>query len=94
MDGVKFKEQGIEVTWASTDGTVNAFHRVEAQAEVDGVLWYNILVSRDVTEWLQTQDNRQWYIHKLGKIGREFYVTNMFDVHEELWLIIKLKFNG
>ena len=94
MDGIKIESQGIEVTWSSTDGTANAFQRVEAQAEVDGVMWYTILVSRDVTAWLQTQDKRQWYIHKLDKIGTAFYVTNMFDVHEELYLIIKLKFNG
>jgi len=96
MDGIKIESQGIEVTW-DTDSimpSTNHFYRIEDKAEVDGVMWYTILVSKDVTAWLQTQDKRQWYIHKLDKIGTAFYVTNMFDVHEELYLIIKLKFNG
>lgn len=93
MDGVKFEEVGIEVT-RDYNGTTNAFYRVEAQAEVDGVMWYTILVSRNVTEWLQTQDQRQWYIHQLEKMGNGFKIINMFDVHEEIYLIIKLKFNG
>jgi len=92
MNGIKIRDVGIEVTWASNDGTVNAFHRIETQAEVDGVMWYTILVSKDVTEWLQTQDKRQWYVHQIEKMGPGFRVVNMFDVHEELYMIIKLKF--
>ena len=94
MDGIKFKGVDIEVTWDTAEPGVNAFYRVETHAVVDGVMWYTILVSKDVTAWLQTQDKRQWYIHKLDKMGSGFFVTNMFDVHEELYLIIKLKFNG
>lgn len=96
MDGIKIEDVGIEVTW-ETDGIIpstNRFCRVEDRAEVDGVMWYTVLVSKDVTEWLQNQDKRQWYIHQLRKMGYGFYITNMFDVHEELYLIIKLKFNG
>jgi hypothetical protein len=42
MDGIKIMAQGIEVTWSNTDGTANAFQRVEAQAEVDVVYYISI----------------------------------------------------
>ena len=97
MNGIKIKEQCIEVTWNTSPqprqvSSTNAFIKVEDEAVVDGVNWYTILVTKEVVAWLQTQDKRQWYEHKSSSWGEGYRVVNMFDVHEELYLIMKLRF--
>jgi len=82
----------IEVTWDAS--TANPFYKLETQDVVDGVNWFTIFVTSNVTEWLQTQDSTLWYTHRMAKYGSKFIVKNMIDVREDLYLIIKLKFNG
>ena len=88
----------IEVKWYCGPDAPPASrsYLVEETAIVDGKTWYSMLVTSEVTVWLKQQDPSLWYLHKSIAMGSdpEFTISNMFDVHEELMLIIKLKFNG
>lgn len=87
----------IEVKWYCGPNSLKSdiFYKVEETGIVDGAIWYSMLTSPEVTAWLKQQDSSLWYSHKsAASFGPGFTIANMFDVHEELMLIIKLKFNG
>jgi len=45
------------------------------------------MVSKDVAEWLKTQDPKLWYLHV-----DNFWTQDKIDVSEELFVLIKMKF--
>jgi len=74
--------------------TNNTFYQIIERVIVDRAMWYSMMVSDDIRDWLHTQDSTLWYLHKSTKyMGIGYTITNIFDVHEELYLLIKLKFH-
>ncbi len=59
------------------------FYRIIDEAIVDGTKWYSIRMSNDVFDWLNTQDADLWATDS---------IRQTFDVHEELLVIMKLRF--
>ncbi len=58
---------------------------VPSDAIVDGEKWYTIFAGRESSAWIRKQDRTQWY-ETHGKFN-----VNMFDVHNELFVMIRLK---
>jgi hypothetical protein len=61
------------------------------QAEVDGETWYTIACRKEVSMWIRENgvENESWYEH----IDSKWYVhKNMFDVCEEFYMMILLRF--
>lgn len=58
---------------------------VPSDTMVDGEKWYTIFAGRESSAWLRNQDCRLWY----ETHGR--FNVNMFDIHNELLIIMKLK---
>jgi len=62
-------------------------------ATVDGAPWYTIKCNSKVSEFIRTQSGQdaRWYEH----IDPNWYVhKNMFDVNEELYIQVGLKFES
>ena len=89
---MKNKSVAIDLAWGSIDPNIISQYMIQTQTEVDGTMWYTIIVSKEVMQWLQTQDTKFWYLHKTMFESKNYHVVNMFDVHEELFLIMKLRF--
>lgn len=65
-------------------------HEILAKAPVDGTMWYTIACRKDVSMWVRENgvENIDWYEH----IDSRWYVhKNMFDICEELYMILKLR---
>lgn len=58
---------------------------VPSDAMVDGEKWYTIIAGRESSAWLREQERALWY----ETHGR--FNVNLFDVHNELFVIIRLK---
>ena len=64
--------------------TVKEFH-INDTAIVDGKPWYTIVAARESAAWVRQQDTDQWYhTHSTS-------IINLFDISEELLLLMKLK---
>ena len=50
--------------------------------------WYSVRVSYDVYKWLEAQDQSLW----IDRATEGPYYQSI-DIHEELFLLIRLKFN-
>lgn len=59
------------------------------QGVVDGENWYRLMVSVDVLQWINEQ-NRDSYEHIYSKTLLTNFVV---DITEELFLMIKIKFD-
>jgi hypothetical protein len=65
--------------------------KIITSAEVDGKTWYTIACRKEVSMWIRENsvENESWYEH----IDSNWTVyRNMFDVSEELYMMIVLKF--
>lgn len=61
--------------------------------DVDNEKWYTIHVSSDIATWVRTQSPDHWYQHPYEEITRYNFHTpqqEKFDVHGELFLLLKL----
>jgi hypothetical protein len=77
--------------WAEMMTPQRTFSKV-SQTLVDGLPWYTIKCNRDVGEFIRSQsgEHTRWYEH----IDSNWYVhKNMFDISEELYLQVSLKFS-
>lgn len=65
--------------------------KIITQAEVDGKTWYTITCRMDVSIWLRENgiENIDWHEHIDGNWN---IYRNMFDICEELYLMLVLKF--
>lgn len=65
--------------------------KIIAQAEVDGKTWYTIACRKDVSMWLRENgiENIDWYEHIDGNWN---VYKNMFDICEEFYMLVVLKF--
>lgn len=90
MNGIKIIDKGsIELT-----GLDMKDFTCEAHSEVDGTLWYTIMASREVREWITTQDTTEWHLHIGSWSNSRFNVINLIDVSSDIYMLIRLKFNG
>lgn len=62
---------------------IKEFH-ISDTALVDGEPWYTIIAARESAAWVRQQDRNQWYNHSTATI-------NLFDISEDLLIIMKLK---
>ena len=60
----------------------DAEFEIAAMAEVDNDKWYTVVANRQSAKWIQEQEPGLW---------ASTDVTNMYDVHNELMLVMKLK---
>jgi hypothetical protein len=61
------------------------------QAEVDGKTWYTISCSKEVSMWIRDNgiEHDSWYEH----IDSSWHIyKNMFDISEEFYMLVVLKF--
>ena len=61
-----------------------------AKAKVDNKQWYTVKCSRDVAKWVRQQPDEhiQWYQH----IDQKWMIDHtMFDIDEDLYLMLRLK---
>ena len=58
---------------------------IDKGAIVDGEKWYTVVTGHEAARWIRTQDKELWY--EAGDV----YASNVFDIHNELLLFIKLK---
>lgn len=65
--------------------------KIIAQAEVDGKTWYTIACCKDVSMWLRQNgiENIDWHEHIDGNWN---VYRNMFDICEEFYMLVVLKF--
>lgn len=60
-------------------------------ATVDGETWYTVSGQKPVCEWIRTQDKTHWHEH----IDNSWNISyNTFDIHEKLYMMLGMKFNG
>ena len=63
-------------------------HEILVSAEVDGEPWHTIKCKPEISKWIRMQDN-SWHEH----IDARWYLhRNMFDISEELYMLLVLKF--
>ena len=66
-------------------------YKVSDNATVDGRPWYTVRCNKDVAAWIRQQpgENKEWYQH----IDDRWVVHGqMFDISEELYMMLVLKF--
>lgn len=65
-------------------------YKIVSTATVDNVLWHTVKCNKPACEWIRSQESKdQWYEH----IDTNWYVHgSMFDVSEELYMMLVLKF--
>jgi hypothetical protein len=61
---------------------------VYTQAVVDGENWYTVRCSSEVVKWVLEQDDKQWY-HLVDQTWHT--IPGVFDLHEEVLLMLKLR---
>lgn len=66
-------------------------YQVSSQAIVDNKPWYTVHCSKDVSNWVRQQpgEDNEWYQH-IDDRWTVFY--DAFDIPEELYLMLVLKF--
>jgi hypothetical protein len=64
--------------WAPT------YEQLES-AELDGEQWTSVRCDSDIAKWVRGQNTKYWYEHKGG-------VRAVFDLHEKLYTMLRLKF--
>jgi len=65
--------------------------KIITQAEVDGETWYTIACHKEVSMWIRDNgvENDSWYEH----IDAQWNLhKNMFDISEEFYMMVVLKF--
>lgn len=65
--------------------------KILSQAQVDGKPWYTISCQKDVSMWVRENgvENTDWYEH----IDANWNVfRNVFDISEEFYMMVLLKF--
>ena len=60
-------------------------------ADVDGVPWYTVSCRKEVSIWIRENgvEDRDWYSHI---DGRWTIHSNMFDISEEFYMMVVLRF--
>lgn len=61
------------------------------QATVDGAIWYTVTCRKEVSMWIRENgvENESWFEH----IDGSWHIhKNMFDVSEEFYMMVVLKF--
>lgn len=77
--------------WSDMQEQTQPKCKIITQAKVDGKPWYTIACQKDVSMWVRENglENTDWYEH----IDEKWNVyRNMFDIQEELYLMLVLKF--
>lgn len=61
-----------------------------SKATVDGAMWYTVKCSKEVCTWIRQEyaDHEQWYEH-IDQNWNVYFST--FDMHEEFYMMLKLK---
>ena len=66
-------------------------YRCIAEAQVDGEQWYTVTAQKPICQWVRTQDEKYWHEH----IDKTWHISyNTFDIHEKLYMMLGMKFNG
>jgi hypothetical protein len=83
----KLMKSGVSISVIDYSPVIIVNWMLHSKVPVDGTTWYRLMVSKDVSEWLKTQDPKLWHLH-----ADNFWTQDKVDVQEELFAIIKLKF--
>lgn len=77
--------------WHDMQETTAPKCKIISQAQVDGKTWYTISCHKEVSMWVRENgvENDSWFEH----IDPQWnFYKNMFDVSEEFYMMIVLKF--
>ena len=70
---------------------MTAPYRTLAEATVDGSKWYTVTGQKPISQWVRTQDEKLWHEH----IDKSWHINyNTFDIHETLYIMLGMKFDG
>lgn len=77
--------------WYSMQADREPLHKIIDSAKVDGKTWHTIACRKEVSMWIRENsiENDSWYEHIDDKWTLH---RNMFDVSEELYMMVVLKF--
>jgi hypothetical protein len=85
ISGRKIGKSTLSQFWNATELLAKVPKYVDlTSAEVDGRRWYSISCNKEVAEWVKQQPKDQWQPFLFDR-------HNAFDVHEELYVMLKLK---
>jgi predicted ATP-dependent serine protease len=74
--------------WQDMQDIQEPKHEIIVSAEVDGEPWHTIKCKPEISKWIRTHTD-SWYEH----IDARWYLhRNMFDISEELYMLLVLKF--
>jgi len=59
---------------------------------IDNEKWYTIAATKEIATWIRSQDAQSYYEHPLSAERWSIW-AGRFDVHNELMILIKLKWN-
>ena len=65
-------------------------HEIISKATVDNSIWYTIKCNKQIADWIRQSpgENSEWYQH----IDHNWVLDRtMFDIHEEFYMMLKLK---
>lgn len=88
MSGRNIGKSTMAQMWNMVD-TAPA-HIIVSTATVDGAQWYTIRCNNEVAAWVREQpgEDSQWYRH----IDAKWHIhASLFDVHEEFYMMLKLR---
>jgi ABC-type phosphate transport system ATPase subunit len=77
--------------WFSMQEQQQPKYKIISSSEVDGKTWYTIACRKDVSMWIRENsiENDSWYEHIDTKWTLH---RNMFDISEELYMMVVLRF--
>lgn len=90
MSGRQVGKSVMAQMWTEVAAMDNKLYTEEASAEVDGRMWYTVKCTKPVAEWVRQQpgEGTQWD----NLIDNRWYVYfDMFDMHEEFYMMLKLR---
>ena len=65
---------------------MSEFHVIDKNAVVDGEKWYTVVTYPQAAAWIRQQDKPLWH-----EVSGAAFSSSVFDIHNVLLLIMKLK---
>ncbi len=93
MGGRQIGKSVMAQMWNEVNEMQSKPYTEETSAEVDGRMWYTISCTKPVAEWIRQQpgEHTQWD----NLIDNKWYIYfDRFDVHEEFYMMLKLRWGA
>ena len=93
MSGRQVGKSAMAQMWKEVSSMGDRLYSEEASAGVDGRMWYTVRCTKAVANWIREQPGQgtQWE----NLIDQRWYMyLDMFDVHEEFYMMLKLRWGA